>query len=478
MLNPPALLRWNSDKAYLAELGRQGRADGRDATVDALDEAALAAARAAFGGELVIKPPVSASADGTFRLGPGDAIPDSVRGRRMLIQPFMPSIADEGEYSLMLFGGEYQPRHRQAAQGRRFPRPAASWRNRDAVRAARRARSSWRSAALAAAPAAAAYARVDMVADDDGELLIMELELIEPALWLQHAPDGGAAFAPPRSAQRSSARNEQPLADRRGQIGRAAGASSRSTSIRAISALSGTLVAAPPRLQRRPEDRLQADRGFMPGDRHRALRSADAERHQYMCWPPLIDSVDPVTKPACSSTRKATPRAISLGLAEAVDRDLGDDLAEHVRRDRRDHVGVDIARRDGVDGDAVARAFLGQRLGEAVDARLGGGIIDLAVLAGLAVDRADVDDPAVAARLHAFEHRLGHVEAAAEIGVDDLLPLLVVHALHRRVAGDPGIVDQHVDRAEVGFDLRATPSLARFVVGDVEFIGRDAGALG
>jgi glutathione synthase/RimK-type ligase-like ATP-grasp enzyme len=49
-------------------------------------------------------------------------------------------------------------------------------------------------AALAAAPAEAAYARVDMVADDDGQLRIMELELIEPSLWLQHAPDKGAAF--------------------------------------------------------------------------------------------------------------------------------------------------------------------------------------------------------------------------------------------------------------------------------------------
>ena len=50
-------------------------------------------------------------------------------------------------------------------------------------------------AALAAAPAEAAYARVDMVRDAGGQLAIIELELIEPSLWLQHAPDGGAAFA-------------------------------------------------------------------------------------------------------------------------------------------------------------------------------------------------------------------------------------------------------------------------------------------
>ena len=34
-----------------------------------------------------------------------------------------------------------------------------------------------------------------MVRDLNGELAVIELELIEPALWLQHAPDGGASFA-------------------------------------------------------------------------------------------------------------------------------------------------------------------------------------------------------------------------------------------------------------------------------------------
>jgi hypothetical protein len=56
-------------------------------------------------------------------------------------------------------------------------------------------------AALSAAPAAASYARVDMVRDGQGQLAIIELELIEPSLWLQHAPDGGESFV---SAVRSA----------------------------------------------------------------------------------------------------------------------------------------------------------------------------------------------------------------------------------------------------------------------------------
>ena len=49
-------------------------------------------------------------------------------------------------------------------------------------------------AALAAAPAKATYARVDIIPDDEGTLRIMEMELVEPALFLDHSPDRGAAF--------------------------------------------------------------------------------------------------------------------------------------------------------------------------------------------------------------------------------------------------------------------------------------------
>ena len=52
-------------------------------------------------------------------------------------------------------------------------------------------------------------------------------------------------------------------------------------------------------------------------------------------------------------------------------------------------------------------ALLRQRLGEADVAGLGGGIIGLAHLALLAVDRGDVDDAAELALAHAFDHRRG-----------------------------------------------------------------------
>ena len=195
MVNPPALLRWNSDKAYLAQLAAAGIATVPSHAVAALCEADLAEARTRFDCEtLVVKPPVSASAVGTHRLAPGDPIPAAVAGRAMLIQPFLASIATRGELSLMLFGGVFSHavvKRPKAGDFRVQPHLGGT----ETPVAPPEGAIDLAKAALAAAPAPATYARVDLIPADDGTLQIIELELIEPALWLNHAPDQGAAFA-------------------------------------------------------------------------------------------------------------------------------------------------------------------------------------------------------------------------------------------------------------------------------------------
>jgi glutathione synthase/RimK-type ligase-like ATP-grasp enzyme len=195
MINPPPLLRWNSDKAYLAELADRGVSTVPTLAVEACSDADLEEARRRFGSEwLVIKPPVSASAAGTHRLGPADDIPRESVGQPMIVQPLIEEIARTGEFSLMLFDNEFSHavvkrpksgdfRVQEYHGGVTLPcnAPPAG-----AVTLAR--------AALAAAPVKATYARVDIVPDDEGVLRIMELELIEPSLFLDHAPDDGAAF--------------------------------------------------------------------------------------------------------------------------------------------------------------------------------------------------------------------------------------------------------------------------------------------
>jgi glutathione synthase/RimK-type ligase-like ATP-grasp enzyme len=196
MVNPSALLRWNSDKAYLAELAERGVSAVPTLAVEACCDADLEEARRRFDSEwLVIKPPVSASAFGAHRIGPNDDLPPECVRRPMIVQPLIHEIARTGEFSLMFFDGEYshsvvkRPRSgdfrvQEHHGGKTLP---CDFPPKGAISLAK--------AALAAAPAKAAYARVDVVPDDDGILRIMELELIEPALFLDHAADDGAAFS-------------------------------------------------------------------------------------------------------------------------------------------------------------------------------------------------------------------------------------------------------------------------------------------
>ena len=198
--NPVSILRWNSDKSYLAELEAVGIATVPTRLSAALDKNALDAARETFGCDtLVIKPPVSGGADGTYRLSLNDAIPAAVLGRRMMIQPYLPSISAEGEYSLFYFAGEFSHAI--------IKRPAeGDFRVQDQfggyeleVDAPPPARSLADSSLLAASAitgtATLAYARVDMLRDESGAFMLMELELIEPSLFLRFAPDSGASFA-------------------------------------------------------------------------------------------------------------------------------------------------------------------------------------------------------------------------------------------------------------------------------------------
>lgn len=195
MVNPPELLRWNSDKAYLKKLAAKGVPTVETTEVEQLREADLEQAAEVFGtAELVVKPPVSASATGTHRIRVGDEIPASERGQRMMIQPFLPSIATEGEYAVIMFDGAYSHtvvKRPKSGDFRVQPHLGGMTEPCDppegSIELAKKA--------LAAAPAKAVYARVDIVRGNDEELQIMELELIEPALFLDVAPHGEEAFA-------------------------------------------------------------------------------------------------------------------------------------------------------------------------------------------------------------------------------------------------------------------------------------------
>jgi hypothetical protein len=198
--NPTNVLRWNSDKTYLIELEAEGVAIVPTIMRESLTQAALNDAREIFGtGRVVVKPPISGGADGTYLIGASDALPVGAIGKRMLIQPFLPAVSGEGEFSLFYFGGRYSHAiSKHPAKGDFRVQEQFGGRER-AVAAPAEALVLAETTLLVTQRimdcAPLTYARVDMLRDDKGAMRLMELELIEPSLFLGFAADKGAMFA-------------------------------------------------------------------------------------------------------------------------------------------------------------------------------------------------------------------------------------------------------------------------------------------
>lgn len=191
--NPPAVLRWNADKAYLGAFAEKGAPVVPTIFVDQVTEKAMHDAATAFGTDrLIAKPRVSASAFRTIRWSPGTSL-DGAPTDAAMIQPFLPDVLEGGEPSLLYLGGQFShavSKVPRAGDFRVQPEfggiiaPYQPWP--DELAAAE--------AALAAADAPLLYARVDLVRDLKGRPVLMELEAIEPDLFLECDPGAQARF--------------------------------------------------------------------------------------------------------------------------------------------------------------------------------------------------------------------------------------------------------------------------------------------
>jgi hypothetical protein len=204
--NPITLLRWNTDKDYLFDLEAAGLATVPTLESHSLCSDDLSEARARFGVDtLVIKPSISGGAEGTFRLSAGDAIPFAVLEKEMLIQPLMPSILTEGEYSLFLFDGIFSHAILKRPASGDF-RVQEQFGGGEIPIDPPRDASAFAHETLSMLPAIPLYARVDILRDGKGAFRLMELEVIEPSLFLGHAPGGGAGFKAAVAARMASPR--------------------------------------------------------------------------------------------------------------------------------------------------------------------------------------------------------------------------------------------------------------------------------
>ncbi|HUD41954.1 MAG TPA: hypothetical protein VMR06_08145 [Dokdonella sp.] len=210
LLNPADVIAWNTDKHYLRALAEAGIAiipssfaepgDAADAVWDAFVDAHPGDA------DLVVKPAVGAGsrdAERHPRSARAAAVAHIARllaaGRSALVQPYLDRVDVDGETALVHIDGRYSHAIRKGPLLRRAA-PAT-----DALFAAERISAREPGAderalaerVLAAVPfdGPLAYARVDLVRAGDSTPCLLELELVEPSLFFDHAPGSAARLA-------------------------------------------------------------------------------------------------------------------------------------------------------------------------------------------------------------------------------------------------------------------------------------------
>ncbi|HYF28257.1 MAG TPA: hypothetical protein VD931_21120 [Baekduia sp.] len=195
LVNPPDVLRWNTDKRYLAQLPRTVPTAFLEpgAPLPALDA------------EVVLKPTVSAGSRDTARFRPGEeeraaALLAAIHasGRTAMVQPYVASVDERGETALLFFGGSFSHAIRKGPLLRPGADPTADLYAAEDITARDPAPAERELAeeVLAALPwRDLAYARVDVVEDEGGRPLLLELELTEPSLFFAHAPAAVQRFA-------------------------------------------------------------------------------------------------------------------------------------------------------------------------------------------------------------------------------------------------------------------------------------------
>lgn len=198
--NPIEALRWNTHKGYLRDLAERG--------IPTVPTEWLYAGTTTHLQELldtrgwrraVLKPAVSASAYSTIIVDEGsiseaqDLANRLLPSRDLMLQPFIESVETHGERSLIFIDGVFTHAVRRPSvltdpqyaegQGKYIAvEPAAD-------------ELAFGAEVLRAAGFPTLYARVDVVRDGESNLSLMELELVEPSLWLAHSPVAVERFA-------------------------------------------------------------------------------------------------------------------------------------------------------------------------------------------------------------------------------------------------------------------------------------------
>lgn len=206
--NPIPLLRSNVHKSYLKRLESEGISivptewctyHGSVELLSQIHAAAKIHSKESPEGEFVIKPVVSANAALTHRGSLQALTPEKIdewkipRGMELMIQPFLNEIQAEGEWSFVFFNGRFSHSILKSPNASDFRVQPVHGGSSRGIRADASMIASAENALKKIGPSTL-YARVDMIRRQ-GRMLLGELELTEPSLFLATHPDSARRFS-------------------------------------------------------------------------------------------------------------------------------------------------------------------------------------------------------------------------------------------------------------------------------------------
>ena len=198
LFNPIGLVRWNLRKDYVGKLGAAGVRVPHTRIV-ACETAAIEKVLAETGWDRAVVKPATGASGYSVELVSRDRVAESVsrlaaetRDTGVLVQEFLPEIA-EGELSLVYFDGVFSHAIRKRP-------PEGEFRSNSRYGPTRAAETpagvvtEQGATALRVLPEMPLYARVDGVVRDDA-LIVIEVEVLEPALFMEFDPPSAERFA-------------------------------------------------------------------------------------------------------------------------------------------------------------------------------------------------------------------------------------------------------------------------------------------
>ncbi len=201
LINPAEQIVWNMDKHYLRDLENAGVNIVKTDFIEIGDTRSLLQVVSDSGwGHVILKPAVSGGARHTYKIKPGESdqhetvFKELIAEEAMLIQPFINSIMDKGEVSFMVFGGKYSHAVLKKAKAGDFRvQDDHGGTVHDYEASAQEIE--FVQHVVSKCKIVPIYGRVDVAWDNEGNLALVELEIIEPELWFRKSEESPKMFA-------------------------------------------------------------------------------------------------------------------------------------------------------------------------------------------------------------------------------------------------------------------------------------------